>query len=402
MGKILEKDKVYLLGLKPDDITFDLLLDLFAHTVKVEKGKQILSKGRINLTDEFELKPKEYFNKTQVRTTAGQFIYNKLIIERELSDVVGYVNIPINNTQLKKIEEILSKALLNDIITIDDMVKYLNRTQWLSMQFHSVVSGSFTMNTLKPSNNVTKMRNRLFKENADKLNTGDVITAVNIEQQLLKVAQEELKNDSGMNLYKSGARGSFGNNFKNISVMKGPVFNPSTGKYEIVKSNFMEGIDKKDLASYGNAIISGAYPKAIGTAVGGYFAKQMVAILQAVVLDKPGSDCGSKGYLKIFLDKKIANKFLYRYIIDRNKLVLLDNSNISKYVDTEIKLRSPKFCISDKLCRVCAGTMYDKLKINNIGLTSAKVSTTMVNLSMKKFHDGTLKVNVIDINSMVF
>jgi len=262
MAKLSEANKLYLLSLNPDDITFDLLLELFAHTTKKDKDNKVsVVKGRMNITDEFELKPNEYFNKVKVRTTAGQFIYNKLIIETELSEVLGYISDPLNSKRLKELEDVLSKALLTDKITVETMVNYLNKVQWLALQFHSVISGSFTMNTLKPNKVVTARRNKLLKDNAEKIKNGDVITAVNIEKELLKVAQEELKNDHGMDLYKSGARGSFGNNFKNISVIKGPVFNPSKGVFDIVTSNLMEGIQKNELTSAGNSIISGAYPK---------------------------------------------------------------------------------------------------------------------------------------------
>ena len=140
--------------------------------------------------------------------------------------------------------------------------------------------------------------------------------------------------------------------------------------------------------------------KAIGTAVSGYFAKQMVASLQAVVLDSIGSDCKSKGTLKVFLTKSLANDFLYRYIVEGSKLILLDDNNISKYIDKFIQVRSPMYCISSKLCRACAGQKYNKLKIDNIGLTAAKVSTTLTNLSMKKFHNSSQSIVSLKVDEL--
>jgi len=401
MSKLPDKEKAYLLSLKPEDITFDLLVDLFADTAKVVDGKAKTIPSRIKTHDEFDLNPGEYFNKEKVHTNAGLFIYNKLIVERRLSGVLGYVNTPLNKGAVEKIEDKLSNALLNDEITVNDMVEYLDRTQWLAMQFHAVVSGSFTMNTLKPNTKVVNERKRLLKENREKLQNGDVDAAVKIEKQLLAVADKELAGDPGLDLYKSGARGSFGNNFKNISVMKGPVFNPVTGQFDIVESNFMEGINKEELPIYGNAIITGAYPKAIGTAVSGYFSKQIIAALQAVVLDKIGSDCGTKGYQKITIHPGSEKDFLYRFVIEGSKLVELTDKNISSYVGKEVKMRSPMYCIGKKLCRACAGRMYEKLEIDNIGLTAARVSSTLLNLSMKKFHDSSAKITQIKINDLV-
>jgi hypothetical protein len=401
VGKLPENEKKYLLGLKPEDITFDLLVDIFGDKSKKEGGKVKIIPSRMKTSDEFVLEKGEYINTERVTTNAGLFIYNKLIVEQDLSKVLGYVNTTINSGVLGGIEDKLSKALLNDEIPVEAMATYLNRTQWLSKQFHSVISGSFTMGTLKPLPSVIKERDRLLKENRQKIEDGDVVAAVKIEKQLLKMAEDQLKDDHGMDLYKSGARGSFGNNFKTISVMKGPVFNPSSGEFDILKTNYMEGIRKEEIPAYGNAVITGAYPKAIGTATSGYFSKQIIAALQAVQLDKKGSNCGTKGTLKTIIQPNATKDFLYRYAVDGQKLVLLDEKNIKNYVGREIKLRSPMYCTGKKICRTCAGLMYEKLEINNIGLTASRVSSTLLNLSMKKFHDTSAKVAQIKPDHMV-
>lgn len=404
MGKLSNKEKSFLLSLKPEDITFDLLVDLFAD--KVEKKEvdgqiQVIEKpSRIKTYDEFELKKGEYFNDSDIITNVGLFIYNKLIVEKNLKGVLGYVNETINKKVLEKIEDKLTKALLNDKISVDVMVEYLDKTQWLAMKFHPIVSSSFTLNTLKPHKEVIELRDKLLEEHKEKIEHGDVITATKIEQELLNLAKEKLKGDPGLYLYESGARGSFGNNFKNISVMKGAVFNPTTGQFDIVKSNFMEGIKKEELATYGNAIITGAFPKAIGTAISGYFSKQIIAALQSVVMDKKGSDCGSKGYLVVRINDYNAKDFLYRYIIEGDKLVLIDDDNIKKYIGKEVKMRSVMYCVSEKICRTCLGLMYEKLDITNVGLTTSRVSSSLLNLSMKKFHDTSSKISKIDINNI--
>lgn len=396
------EDKKYLLSLKPEDITFTLLTNFFADRVENINGKITKKSSRFEPYYEFILEKGEYFNKEKVKTTVGQFIYNKLVIERDLVDVIGYVNEPIDSTVLDKIENKLSKALMDDKITTEVFVSYLSRTQWLGFRLHTMLVGSFTMGILKPNKEVINTRNQLLKENKDKIEQGDVITAVKIENQLVDLANKKLKNDPGMKLFTSKARGSFGNNYKNISIMKGPVFNPVTGSFDIVQSNFIEGIRKEDIPIYANSVVMGAYPKAVGTAISGYFSKQIMAALQAIQLDKRGSDCGSKGYVKVVVTKGSESDFTYRYIIEGNKLVLLTNENINKYIGREVKLRSPMFCIGKKLCRTCAGIMFEKLEINNIGLTAARVSSTLTNLSMKKFHDTTTKIQTISLDDISF
>jgi hypothetical protein len=141
--------------------------------------------------------------------------------------------------------------------------------------------------------------------------------------------------------------------------------------------------------------------KAVGTQVSGYLSKQITAAMQTVVLDKPGSDCGTKGSLKIVITPYLKNDFKYRYMVEGSKLIYLDESNIDKYINREVKMRSPMYCVGDKICSKCAGEMYYKLGLTNIGLTSTRVSSTLLNLSMKKFHDATIKTTKVDINTIV-
>ena len=404
--KINEADKKYLLSLKPEEMTdeevYKLFVDLFGTKVKKdENGNVITIKPRFEPTDEFILNPGECNeNKEKVRTTVGQLMFNKYMFGKGLYKIVGYVAKTLNSKAVGGIEDILSDALLSEKITTDDIIEYLDRFQNLSMGFHHVIASSFTMEGLKPIPQVIKHRDQLLKENKEAIAKGDAVAVANMESKLVKEAEEILKHDPSMTLYRSGARGSMGNNYKNMSIMQGPIQNPITGKYEVIKTSFMEGVQKDAIPIEGNAVPGGAYPKAVGTAKGGYIAKQLQSALQAVVIDDAGTDCGSKGYVITTITPKNRSEYLYRYIVDNGKLVLLDESTIDKYINKPVKMRDPVYCTGDKLCSVCGGLMFEKLGIKNIGLTCSKPGTTLVNMGMKKFHDKSIKVYDIDINDI--
>ena len=337
MAVLKDDYKQMLLKLTPDDITSDFIFTYLADTSKKENGKLIQVPSKIKTYDTFTLKKGEYFNTENITTNVGLFIFNKFLIEESFSKVVGYVNTPVNAKIQKNIEAKISQALLDDVIKVEDMVKYLNKLQWLSKEFNAVFSGSFTMKTLKPVPKVMKHKEKLVKENEEALKQGDIAVAVNIEKELLDMAREELKGDPGMDLYNSGARGSFDNNYKNIAVIKGPIYNPVTNKYDFVSSSFMEGIKKEEIPIVANSIPAGAYPKAVGTQVGGYYNKQISAAFQGVVLDKPGTDCGTKLTLEILINNSNKSQFLHRYIVVGSNLVLLDDNNIDKYINKKVK-----------------------------------------------------------------
>jgi hypothetical protein len=258
MSLISDETKKYLLSINRDDIDFNLLVKLLSTQRKKTNNVKV---PKLNPSDTFTLQANEYFNKEKILTNVGLFIYNKFIVEGKFQGVIGYINTPIDSKVLKGIEDKLSKALLEDIITTDDYVQYLNKTQWLSLKIHIIVSGSFTMSTLEPNPQIVNLRNKLIKENKEKINNKDLVTAIKIENELTKNAYKLLENDPGLNLYKSGARGSFNNNFKNISIMRGPIYNPVNDEYDIVTTNFIEGIDKKDIPAYGNTVVTGSFPR---------------------------------------------------------------------------------------------------------------------------------------------
>ena len=298
---------------------------------------------------------------------------------------------------------ILSQLLLEDVITTTQFADYLNRVQWLGMQFHEPLAASFTMRGLKPLDSVVKKREELIEKNKEALEKGDIMTMSAIEKELVELAKKEISDDPSMDLYYSGARGSIPNNYKQLSIVKGPVFNKTIGKYQFIKKSFFEGLDKEDLAAAATNVINGQYPKSCGTAISGYKAKQVSSLGQAVILRKDVQDCGTKGYVEIVIPPSMKSKFLYRYVIDGGKPVLLDNSNIDNYVGKKVKLRSIMYCGCDSgVCMTCAGRLFEKLQIDAIGLTTSTLTGALLNLKMKAFHDSSVIVNAIDLDDMTF
>ena len=258
---INEKDKEYFLSLQAKDITIDLLTELFGDSYDRKTGQE--KKSKFKTTEKVNLKAGECMNKSDIETTVGRIIYNKAVIQPAFNDKFGFINSEISSKGLDALEEMLSQALLDDKITVDEMFVYLDKTQWLGANLTHVLAPSFTMNTLKPIKEITEERDRLVAKNKDRIEKGDVLVAVDIENQLTAKAKEKLKNDPGMDLFNSGARGKFENNYKKTSIMMGTTYNPVEGKFELVSNNYMEGIDKEHMHLQGNAIIAGAYPKAI-------------------------------------------------------------------------------------------------------------------------------------------
>lgn len=396
MAKISDSDVAYLLSLKDDDITKDLLIDLFAY------GKT--KKPRFQPNDTFTLPKDRMGNKEPIPTTVGRYIFNLFIIAPHFLPHIGYQNKPVTGGFLNKMEDDLSEYLLDRTIPAESFIDYLNRIQWLGYVMNDFLCPSMSFETIKADKSVLKKRDELVKQNKEELNRGtnhSAIVAAQIEEQLVKQAKDNLKGDPTMDLYDSGAKTKFGNQYKATNVMKGAIRDNATGGYNVATTSYVEGIRKEDYAAFGDTIVFAAYSRAVGTQKGGYETKKMFAAFQTVTLDEPGSDCRTKKTLTFTMDKSNYRLFLFRYIIENGKMVQLTNSNIESYIGKVVHLRSTLYCQSEKLCSKCAGELYYKLGIMNIGLTATRLSSSLLNLSLKNFHDTTINLSRIDVNKYI-
>lgn len=405
-----DDDKKYFLSLKPGEITFSLLVDWFGNLVNMDDNKTKpteSNKSRFSPTDVFTLSHNEYpLVSGTIKTTLGRFIYNKLMVEEiGLQDILGYVNFILDDSGFGKVEKTITTALKDDKMTVDQMYKYVDMRDWLGLQLHAVITTSFTPSILKVPPEVKKLKKELLNNYKDELANNDEKVAEIIEKELIAKTKEVLKDDIGMDLYVSGARGSIGNNYKNMYLMRGAIKNNMTGEFDVLTSSLLDGLEKKDIAPHSNSILAGAYPKAKGTAVSGYLSKELISAMQSETLADEGSDCGTNGYLTIKIPEKGYDDFTYRYIKEGEDLICLTPDIIQRYVGKIVKLRSPMYCIGvgkeKHLCNKCAGDFYYKLGKKNIGLLCSRPAETTKRLGMKKFHDNVVHTKQIDVNDML-
>ena len=388
--------------MKPSDITFEFLVNNFGNTTSISNGTKTINanKSKYNMTDVVNIKI-PYLGFTG-KTTLGRLLYSKIIVEKcGLENVIGFVNEQITNSTNNKIEKLIANGLKEDLVSVDNMYKYVDTRDWLTLQLHGVICTSFTMRSLTKPKEVDELHKELLKKYKKELDANDEKVSEIIEKALIAKTKEVLKDDIGMDLYLSGARGSIDNNYKNINLTRGAVKNLQTGGYDVIKGSLMDGLDKKDMAAHSNNILMGAYPKAVGTQVSGYLAKELSSAMQTEVLGENGSDCGTSKGLTVTIPVGKPDDYLYRYIIENDKLVCLTPNVISKYVGKEVKMRSPMFCIAkDCICSKCAGEDFYKLGKRAIGLTATKVATTCSRLNMKKFHENLVKTRDIDLKDI--
>jgi hypothetical protein len=393
--KLNQTDTKEVLSLKRTDINMSLLKDYFAATLKRKEP-------RFNTFDTFTLPKNTLLNEDETETTVGRYIFNLYVLPLKYLKKFGYQNVVYDTGNIGEMEERLSYMVLQDELETKEFADYLDRAEWITMGTAYFLSPTMDYDINVPLPEVIKRRDELFRQYADEIKKGDPNVADLIEKELLDMARKILK-EKGSEAYDFFSSGEFNfeNNYKKTSVFGGALENPYTKKLEILRSNYIDGISKDEFHHFANLTIVGGYSRNVETQKGGYETKKINNAVQGVSLDEPGSDCGTTQFLKVTITDKQKKMFLHRYVLDGGKLVLTDEKNIKGYVGKEVQMRSPLFCKGDQICSKCAGEIFYKLGIRNAGLLSTTMSGNLMNMSMKKFHNTSIKFDKINVDNFV-
>ena len=382
-----QKELDYFLALKPEDVTKSLLIDVFANTTKGE--------AKYLPNEKITIPAGSMKNDKPIETTIGRLLFNKICMEEKLLGVIGYMNHELTGDGIKKLTSKIDAALIKDQITTKDYIRFINKLHWLAFSANSFLCTSISYNLIRPNPAVMKRKKELLKEKAEFIANNDILETTAMEKELVELARKELDKEPAMDLYRSQAKGKFENTYKNTSIMKGSQKDTNQGGYVSTMSNYMDGVSKEEYDLFANALIYGQYSKSVGPRKAGYLTKQYFSSFQSVVLDKEGTDCGTEQTLKFELDKSTAKFVLYKYIKKGNSLILLTPDNIEEHYGV-VNMRSPLFCTSPKICSKCSGELFHILKIQNAGLTTTKISTRMLEMNMKNFHNTTIETTRIN------
>lgn len=391
----ISKDNLadFIFLLKKDNITYNLVMNLFG---------EFNGKSLANPYDLLEVpagtffyfadkeKTKKKTNTNKFTTTVGLYLWN--IFMRDFNFLRffnGYIDYTITKKKYGGIEQILSYALIEDDITTKDLMEFEDTVEWF-MPFETILTPNHTEKMITATKVINKKKKELLKKYAKEIEEGDPVAAERMEKELLDFAQEYLGDDPSMDQILSNAGGNFGNNFKNMYVMKGAIRNPDPNakkKYTIVTGNYMDGIEAKEYSAVAGAGVQGAYSRGKKTEVGGYFEKLFVASFQDLILDKRGSDCGTKHYITVNLTADNIGDYMYCYVIGNNgKLTCITSKNKDSFIGKKVKLRFASMCESKTgLCNMCAGELFYLLDDTRVGLTMAQIPDRLKLVSMKSW-----------------
>lgn len=335
-------------------------------------------------------------NKEPFVTTAGIWIFNKAFIEVDLFDLFGYINKTVTKKVFKKINKKISYAVIEDDLSLDKLKRYLLKTQKFQ-PYCNILSPSINEAMLTIGAKIDAKRKELFKKyNKELKEESDPVISQKVENELLDYAAEILKDDPSMDFIDSGAKPSWGNNFKNMFVMRGAVkqSDPYNGDFKVLEGNYMDGMPQDEFASFADIAVGGSYARAKKTASGGYWEKAAVRGFQHLIALPEGTDCGTKRTKTVTLTEDNVDIWMYSYMVENGKYVELTSKNKDKYIGKTVQFRFSLYCEDKKgICNICAGNLFNRIGIKNVGVASYAIFSAVKNFSMKSFHDSTIKTS---------
>lgn len=400
---VLQSEVDRLLEMQPDDITRSYLAYLFADMVNAsEKNNTNRHAAKFNTWDTMTI-PKGYFfeNQPEFKTTIGRFVFNKFILQGSgIIGVTGYMDALFGKKMVGNLDDTVADLLMNDKITRAQFNSYINHRDTLGYWLNGMLAHTISEKMLKPLPEVEKKKAELCKKYEKELSNHDVDTMNMIVDELIAYAKEILKDDPGMDLYESGDL-DFGNNYRNNSIIKGAVINKITGEFDFISTSFMDGIDIKDIPAHANSILAAQYPASIATAESGYVGKKLIALLQMMEIDYDVEDCGTKNLIPLTITKYNKSFCTNIYISEGGQEKVLDTDNIDAYVGKTVMMRSPMSCCNNKLCKKCAGLLFQKLDIKHAGLFASQLSHSALNLGLKAKHNSVVTLYSLDPDNLI-
>ena len=145
-------------------------------------------------------------------TTIGRLLANTVLFSKSkaLRTNVPYFNEAFNSKVIDKIEQLLADLFVAKKIEYEDWAYATDALQRLGFGPTAFLSPSMTSATIQLPPKSKILKKKLIAENKAALDQQDIAVTSRIEKEIIAHAVEENKDDPGMLIYASGARGSLG------------------------------------------------------------------------------------------------------------------------------------------------------------------------------------------------
>jgi hypothetical protein len=316
-------------------------------------------------------------------TTVGRIIFNQNLPKK----FTKFINQAIDQRKLNE--------LANYIYNKYDKETYLvfaDKICKVSFKYGTIGSISFNMDDLRIPKEIVALKDKLAKADSD-------VEAQKIIDLMTKKLQVYLEAKQG-NLGTLGQAGALKGGYdqaRQILVSKGLIAD-NTGKIlDPISQSYTEGFESKDFFQSGAGSRRGIADRVLNTAETGYLSRQLVYALQRVEANPAKLNCGTTRGFMLKITPDIARRLKGRYYLNNvNRPVPFD---ATKAVGKIIKLKSPLYCLTSKLCATCYGDLLKRNRTQYVGMLAGQIfGERGTQLIMKTFHTGgAVAVQTMDV-----
>jgi DNA-directed RNA polymerase beta' subunit len=347
------------------ELSKEMAVGLYTMTKNVRRGSSPIAVSEEDLEKANDpYIPVKYRGKA---TTMGRAIFNSVF-----------------PTNFRFIDQLVTKKTVNNLIPeiIDqygDEVaeKVFSKLEKIGFKFATIISPTLTLDMIDMPDSIERIREKLKNSSpgeADKLlRDGE------------KIMIQHLKDTGLYDLIESGAGKGWGQP-RQILVSKGVISDPKGNVLPPIEGSFAEGLKTTEFFNAASGARKGMADRALNTADTGYFTRQLVYVLSPVEASPTIRDCKTKRTLNLRLTNDLIDRLSGRYIIERGRVEKF--SSRYKAGDT-IRLRTPIFCETKKICHTCYGDLLKRHKSPFVGIIAgASIGERGTQLIMRTFHTG--------------
>lgn len=347
-----------------------------------EEVYEELKKEGINISTKYSYShPDKTEGKTK-KLSLGRIWFNSI-----LPDDFRLFNEEIDK---KKLDEIIKD--IGDTYDPETASEYIRNIQKHANHMATFDPRTFNINMFTPSQE-WKEEKKKFLEEAEHLSTDEFNQK---RKELIVSLKKEMKEADIPFIDALDAKSGKVNEdtWALMQVSKG-VTADIEGNVKIIPEAISDGYNIEHYYDAAAEARNGFYVKSTAVQDPGYLSRKVTMANAGTKLDK--TDCKSKKYLEVFVDKDRAQNFAGRYMLYEGELVLIeDPENIA---NQNIKIRSPLYCKSKNgICQICYGKLAEELNTDNIGiLAGGAINNSAVNSMMKLRHQSE-KIKTVDVN----
>ena len=374
-----------------DELTYTFRLISLLNTDAV--GKRILGE-----TDTFELKKNDipnFLDDKPITTTVGRYLLNQLLLVEPFGTTFPYQN-DVFTKIIPDIESKIATGMIDGTISVDSYKKYVNNLFYIG-HFTELCVPTYSHKSLSTHPEVKAVKKRLLEEHKDELSDPKVIS--DIENTLIQMDKEYLKDDSSMRFYQPLGDKPFNISRKKMYLTVGGVeeFTKGAGTYEFIKNSLSEGMTPEAIPPMANETRKGSFNRGDQTKLGGALTKMVIRVLQDLIA--VDADCHTTQGIHVDTSKFPISRYIWSYVWDKDKWTLLTKENVSQFNKGIQIVRSPLYCkCKTGLCKMCLGEMYSKLDKKHLALEAVDVTSTFTTDALKSMH-GT-KISMFEVTDL--